>query len=1185
MTIVCIFFTGLADAFIRKDGTKHHLDGKRGTEIPEPQRQGAPGAPVLKSPPDEQPRKSPLNSVSSPSQNDGAAPKSQIESAVFEPAVQAAALPQDVRFDVLITEVVSPELIYCQNASVESVTKNARLIQDMNEHYSAVSYAPFFAHENVFCAAHFSQSGDWCRAFIKGTSPDGSAYVHYVDYGNTEFVSPDRLRPLLDQFNFNAVPFAALRCSLANVTPPGSAGWSDESMAFVKTHLPENSRCSARVVGRRRGKLFVDITLSGTGDNVGKELVKQGLAKTLGRGDNRNQQSTDNLSRHQITVNPVTSPPRDRPQRHNLDLLESFVYQPAIQSASLPQDESYFDVMVTEVTSFGIFFVQVLDRDLAQKLKNLSEHMNMFYGPSVPTSYQPQPKLLCAALYSESGDWCRAFIKGITADNLVDVHYVDFGNTEQLPLSSIRPLEEQFTSAPFFALPCSLANIAKPDPPGWSDQAMELIKKNVLVDRVTIKVLDKHPGMLFVDFIMSRDSPLSLSKLLLNEGSAQSSGRSDPHMDHQRQHSQHSAPVSRHSTSSTSSRKPDGNLESRVFDPAIQSIAVSDSFDAMITHVSSPSSIFVQVLSHDVVQMMTQLSADLNAHYNAASYPHFQAKANQMCAGFFSESGDWCRGFIELVNPDHSVHVHYLDYGNSEVLPCTQVRPLEKQFLQVPPMAIKCSLSGILPAHPNGWSADAQEAILSQAPQNSRVHARVVKKERGLLFVDVSLPESQESLGQFLIRQGLARANLPLDGSYSGNQGNQPLQSAPAGPTDDTRVYASAVPLADVPPGTSCKVLISEVHRPDKMYFQVLNKENAEGLVELWEKLAAHCSTIDTTPYKPVKGELCCAQFSKDQGWYRAVVQEEVSESKVMVVFVDYGNEDVVAIDFIRKIIPSFTHLPIQARECFLSGVQPTSGSNWSTDVVNFLKERLTSQPEPQPFFIIVDSTERDGFSFGVQLFETDPSGQQGMSINQGMIQRNFAKSFDNATAQTTSPGVDQFDVVVTDVIHPGEIWGQVLDAEARTSLNVLMEQINEYCMTASVPTSPPQPSQECCAQFSQDGRWYRARVLECPSPGQVGVQYVDFGNSELLSTDRIRPMKDEFSRLPAQALKLSLANIRPIHQVWNQEAVRWLGYILNRELKARVVHRLSDYLVVTLTDGAVDIGEELVRQGYAVKS
>ena len=151
------------------------------------------------------------------------------------------------------------------------------------------------------------------------------------------------------------------------------------------------------------------------------------------------------------------------------------------------------------------------------------------------------------------------------------------------------------------------------------------------------------------------------------------------------------------------------------------------------------------------------------------------------------------------------------------------------------------------------------------------------------------------------------------------------------------------------------------------------------------------------------------------------------------------------------------------------------------------------------------------------------------------------------------------------------------------------MKQINQHCMSTTVPNIMPNPGQECCALFTLDNMWYRARVLEFPKPGEILVQYVDFGNSELVTPDKIRSTKEEFFGLPAQALKLSLANVRPACHVWNQEAVEWLKHIVNKKLKTKVVHRFPKHLVVLLEDwaapqGPLNINEELVRMKFAVK-
>ena len=51
---------------------------------------------------------------------------------------------------------------------------------------------------------------------------------------------------------------------------------------------------------------------------------------------------------------------------------------------------------------------------------------------------------------------------------------------------------------------------------------------------------------------------------------------------------------------------------------------------------------------------------------------------------------------------------------------------------------------------------------------------------------------------------------------------------------------------------------------------------------------------VDSTICTPTpRGSVCCARFSEDGGWYRAVVAS-VSPEGVTVCYVDYGNSETV---------------------------------------------------------------------------------------------------------------------------------------------------------------------------------------------------------------------------------------------------------------------------------------------------
>jgi staphylococcal nuclease domain-containing protein 1 len=83
-------------------------------------------------------------------------------------------------------------------------------------------------------------------------------------------------------------------------------------------------------------------------------------------------------------------------------------------------------------------------------------------------------------------------------------------------------------------------------------------------------------------------------------------------------------------------------------------------------------------------------------------------------------------------------------------------------------------------------------------------------------------------------------------------------------------------------------------------------------------------ATPSTTPANGYRaGDLVSAKFSVDNAWYRAKIRKNFPHKKeAEVVFIDYGNSEVVAHGNIRSLDPRFKSLPAQAKEATLSFVK-----------------------------------------------------------------------------------------------------------------------------------------------------------------------------------------------------------------------------------------------------------------------
>lgn len=52
------------------------------------------------------------------------------------------------------------------------------------------------------------------------------------------------------------------------------------------------------------------------------------------------------------------------------------------------------------------------------------------------------------------------------------------------------------------------------------------------------------------------------------------------------------------------------------------------------------------------------------------------------------------------------------------------------------------------------------------------------------------------------------------------------------------------------------------------------------------------------------------------------------------VQFVDYGNEETVALSQVKELLSEFLVLPIQCMQCCLSSVKPSGGGGWCDGAV-----------------------------------------------------------------------------------------------------------------------------------------------------------------------------------------------------------------------------------------------------------
>lgn len=114
-----------------------------------------------------------------------------------------------------------------------------------------------------------------------------------------------------------------------------------------------------------------------------------------------------------------------------------------------------------------------------------------------------------------------------------------------------------------------------------------------------------------------------------------------------------------------------------------------------------------------------------------------------------------------------------------------------------------------------------------------------------------------------------------------------------------------------------------------------------------------------------------------------------------------------------------------------------------------------------------------------------------------------------------------------------------------------------------------------CCARYSDDDAWYRARVIDIDLPQQTAtVCFVDHGNIDIVNLlSDLRQLSADLSVSPCQAIPCSFAR-RP----WSAEqCASFEDATVDKPLQATFNELLDNTWLVNLKDGDVSLNDSLL--------
>eukprot|EP00073_Rattus_norvegicus_P034445 XP_008758753.1 PREDICTED: tudor domain-containing protein 1 isoform X3 [Rattus norvegicus] len=370
---------------------------------------------------------------------------------------------------------------------------------------------------------------------------------------------------------------------------------------------------------------------------------------------------------------------------------------------------------------------------------------------------------------------------------------------------------------------------------------------------------------------------------------------------------------------------------------------VDETVDVMVCMMHSPGEFYCHCLKDDALKKLDDLNKSL-ADYCAQKPPNgFKAEVGRPCCACFAGDGNWYRALVKEILPSGNVKVHFVDYGNVEEVTTDQLHAIAPQFLLLPFQGMQCWLVDIQPKNKH-WTKEAT-ARFQACVVGLKLQARVVEITEngvGVELTDLSTPYPKIISDVLITEHLVLRCGSPQKDelmSRPANKHNQiDSQSVQASPP------AEQWKTIELPVNKTVPANVLEIISPT-LFYAIPSEmpENQEKLCVLTAELLEHCNAQKgQPPYRPRTGEACCAKYTNDDFWYRAIVLE-ASDSDVKVLYADYGNVERLPFSRVQPITASHLQLPFRIIRCSLEGLTELNGSS-SQPVMELLRNAMLNQ-------------------------------------------------------------------------------------------------------------------------------------------------------------------------------------------------------------------------------------------------
>ncbi|XP_076580913.1 tudor domain-containing protein 7B isoform X2 [Chaetodon auriga] len=513
--------------------------------------------------------------------------------------------------------------------------------------------------------------------------------VHYVDHGFSEVISKTKVFELHEKFF--QLPFQATKCKLAGLEP-----FCQEPAVLKKFETMASGRILlAEILERGQTPLVVLYDTSQDDDvNINAACMKALQDKTL--------------------------------------------------ASPLQVNSAYMNVTVSSVCSDGTIYCQLPSRGLA-KLNEILESIETYFHSQVTSEFlvsRPFCGKGCLARYK--GKWSRVEITNLHGSRVLDILFIDVGVQASVEVFELREIPPPFLrdlmAIPPQAVKCCLADLAV-SVGSWTPDAVQWLREKVLnTTDCSMKVakVDETKRCIYVhlftdksfhdparslnhqmaqsdlfkqrpDVFLTSHSPAKVSTPTLSSKTSSSSNStngspastsvpSKPHL--RRALSGPRGGGGGNTTTTSPPETPSSPSSSLQLPPLLELPPAGNNMDVYVSVACHPGHFVLQPW-RDMYKLVV-LMGEMILYYNKTEQKPLNIEKNQIYAA--KVENNWHRVLVKGVLTNGLVSVYELDYGKHELVSCTQLRPLIKEFRQLPFQGITAQLAGLKPRQ---WSEEA----------------------------------------------------------------------------------------------------------------------------------------------------------------------------------------------------------------------------------------------------------------------------------------------------------------------------------------------------------------------------------------------------------------------------------------------------------------------------------------------